>query len=261
MFFNNFFNKKKNSENTGGISEFARQLIEMLGCPCKHFTKGTDPAKVINAYDDAFAKREQGGYTPMIIAADVTLMENVDEYCTTAEELKANRDRLLNSPQLDVRKWFTERLSDLKNDMDDYWEETVGEVMCEPGDVSKSFSGFMDFGTPRRSEECILALIPTSEPWEVFAWLPFGGWNECPMPEEILWIAKYWYERCGAIPAVMTHDVLEFSARPIKDKNAAFGVALEQYAFCQDIVDQGVGTIGRLAGGLMQSSVWYFWWD
>ena len=256
-----FFNKKKEPENTGGISEYARQLIEMLDCPCKHFPKGTDPAKVVNAYDDAFAKREQGGYTPMIIAVDVMLMEDVDEYCTTAEELKANRDRLLSSPKFDVQKWFTERLSDLKNDMEDYWDETVGEVMSEPGDVSKTFSGFMDFGTPRRSEECILALIPTSEPWEVFAWLPFGGWNECPMPEEILWIAKYWYERYGVIPAVMTHDVLEFSAHPIKDKNAALGVALEQYAFCQDIVDQGIGTIGRLAGGLMQSSVWYFWWD
>lgn len=261
MFLNNFFNKKKDPENAGGISEYAQQLIDMLGCPCKHFPKGTDPAKVMNAYDDAFAKREQGGYTPMIIAVDVTLMEDVDEHCTTAEELKANREKLLNSPKIDAQKWFTERLSDLKNDMDDYWEETVGEVTCEPGDVSKSFSGFMDFGTPRRSEECILALIPTNEPWEVFAWLPFGGWNECPMPEEILWIAKYWYERYGVIPAVMTHDVLEFSARPIKDKNSALGVALEQYAFCQDIVDQGVGTIGRLAGGLMQSSVWYFWWD
>lgn len=256
-----FFNRKKKPENSGGISKFAQQLIDMLGCPCRHFPKGSDPAKVMNAYDDAFARREQGGYTPLIIAVDDTLLEVVEEFSKTPEELKANREKLLNSPQLDVQKWFAERLEEFKNDMGEYWNETVGEVECTPGDVSKVFSGFVDFGTPRRSEECILALIPTSEPWEVFAWLPFGGWNECPDPEEILWIAKYWYERYGVIPAVMTRDVLEFSARPIKDKNAALGVALEQYAFCSDIVDQGVGTIGRLAGGLMQSSVWYFWWD
>ncbi len=91
--------------------------------------------------------------------------------------------------------------------------------------------------------------------------MPFGGWNACPMPEEILWIAKYWYETRGAIPAVMTRDILEFSAAPIKDETDAMYLALEQYAFCADIVDQGVGTIGRLAGVLMQSSVWYFWWD
>lgn len=256
-----FFNKKKKPESAGGISKFMRQLIDLLGCPYTHFPKGTDPAKVINAYDDAFAKREQGGYTPLIIAADDTLLEVVEEVAKTPDELKANREKLLNSPQLDAQKWFTERLKCRKEDLGEYWDATVGEFECEPGDASKCFTGFMDFGTPRRSEECILALIPTSEPWEVFAWLPFGGWNECPMPEEILWIAKYWYERYGVIPAVMTRDILEFSARPIREKNAALGVALEQFAFCSDIVDQGVGTIGRLAGGLMESSVWYFWWD
>lgn len=256
-----FFNNKKKPENSGGISKFARQLMEMLDCPCKHFPKGSDPAKVMNAYDDAFAKREQGGYTPLIIAVDDTLLEAVEEIAKTPEEIKANREKLLNSPQIDAQKWFTERLRSWKDEMGEDWNGMVGEVECEPGDVSKGFSGFVDFGTPRRSEECILALIPTSEPWEVFAWLPFGGWNECPLPEEILWIAKYWYERYGVIPAVMTRDVLEFSARPIKDKSAALGVALEQFAFCQDIVFQGVETIGRLAGGLMQSSVWYFWWD
>ena len=256
-----FFNKKKKSENAGGMSDFARQLIDMLGCLCKHFPKGADPARVMNAYDDAFAKREMGGYTPLIIAVDDTLLEVVEEVAKTSDELKANREKLLNMPQLDAQKWFAERLKYRKDEMGEDWNETVGEIACEHGDVSKCFSGFMDFGTPRRSEECVLALIPTSEPWEVFAWLPFAGGSECPLPEEILWIAKYWYERYGVIPAVMTRDVLEFSARPIKDKNAALGVALEQFAFCSDIVDQGVGTIGRLAGGLIESSVWYFWWD
>ncbi len=82
------------------------------------------------------------------------------------------------------------------------------------------------------------------------------------MSEEILWIAKYWYETRGAIPAVMTRDTLEFSAAPIKDETSAMDLALEQYVFCGDIVDQGFDTtIGRLAGQLMQSSAWYFWWD
>ena len=38
-------------------------------------------------------------------------------------------------------------------------------------------------------------------------------------------------------------------------------LALEQYAYCNDIVDQGVETVGRLADGLMKSHNWYFWWD
>ncbi len=251
---------KKKPERSGGISKSAQRLIDMLDCPCVHFPKGSNPEKIINAYNDAFAKREIGGYTPLIIVIDETLIEVVEEFAKTPKELKENREKLLSSPQFDAQKWFTERLNCLKEDMGEYWEENVGEVACEPGDMMKTFSGIVSYGT-QKSEECVLAKIPVRDPWEVFAWLPFGGWNECPMPEEVLWIAKYWYERYGVIPAVMTRDILEFSARPIKDKNAALGAALEQYAFCQDIVDQGVGTIGRLAGGLMQSSVWYFWWD
>lgn len=246
-----------------GISEFARNLMKTLDCPCEHFPKGTDPQKILNAYDDAFAKREMGGYTPIIITVDDTLRYNfADNNCSTAELLKANHDKMLASPQIDAQKWFSEQLAYWKNEMGDTdWNETVGEITAEKGDVSKTFSGFLDFRTPGRSEECILAKIPTNEPWEIFAWLPFGGWNDCPMPEEIMWLSKYFYERYNAIPAVMTRDVLEFSAPPVKDKNTALGVALEQFAFCQDIVFQGVNTIGRLAGGLMQSSVWYFWWD
>ena len=40
-------------------------------------------------------------------------------------------------------------------------------------------------------------------------------------------------------------------------------VAVEQYGFCPDIVDQEQDdpTVGDLADVLWQSTVWYFWWD
>jgi hypothetical protein len=33
------------------------------------------------------------------------------------------------------------------------------------------------------------------------------------------------------------------------------------YEFCPDIVDQGVGTVARLAQELSKSRKLYFWWD
>ena len=47
----------------------------------------------------------------------------------------------------------------------------------------------------------------------------------------------------------------------VKSTDPTFNLALEQYAYCNDIVDQGVETIGRLADGLSKSFYWYFWWD
>jgi len=41
----------------------------------------------------------------------------------------------------------------------------------------------------------ILAKIPVKNPWELFAWLPFGNWNECPDTPELMAVAKYWFEQ------------------------------------------------------------------
>ncbi len=76
-------------------------------------------------------------------------------------------------------------------------------------------------------------------------------------------VAKYWFEQYGAVPAVMTHDELEFLLPvPVSEKEAV-DVAVELYGFCPDVIDQGPeeATVGALADVLRQSTVWYFWWD
>nr|WP_280518542.1 DUF4253 domain-containing protein [Lederbergia wuyishanensis] len=111
-------------------------------------------------------------------------------------------------------------------------------------------------------EKVILAKIPTDKPWEVAAWVRMGGINECPLPEQQVAIFKYWYEKYGAIPAVVTPDVWElFVENPPTTQKESESLAWEQFGFCGDIVWQGVGTVNALAGTLKNSSVWYFWWD
>jgi hypothetical protein len=34
-----------------------------------------------------------------------------------------------------------------------------------------------------------------------------------------------------------------------------------QYAYCNDIIDQGVGSYPALAAELMARDWWFFWWD
>jgi len=38
-------------------------------------------------------------------------------------------------------------------------------------------------------------------------------------------------------------------------------LAREQYAYCNDLVDQGTESVAALAAGLLDGTVWYFWWD
>ena len=94
--------------------------------------------------------------------------------------------------------------------------------------------------------------IRDRNPWEVFAYLPFGGWNECPDTPELMAVTKYWFEQYGARPAVITHDVLELTVPAPVPKERAMELAQEQYAFCPDVVDQGPPdtTVGMLADSL-----------
>ena len=108
-----------------------------------------------------------------------------------------------------------------------------------------------------------LAKIPVENPWEIFAYLPFGNWNECPDTPELMAAAKYWFEQHGAIPAAMSHDELEFLLPAPVPREKAIDAAKELYGFCPDVIDQGPedATVGALADVLRQSTVWYFWWD
>ena len=94
-------------------------------------------------------------------------------------------------------------------------------------------------------------------------YLPFGDWNECPGTQSLMAVAKYWFEQYGAVPAVMTHDELEFLLPTPVSQEKAMDAAVEQYGFCPDVIDQGPeeATVGALADVLRQSTVWYLWWD
>ena len=124
------------------------------------------------------------------------------------------------------------------------------------------FASYWDDGT-EMTHPLILAKIPVRNPWEVFAYLPFGNWNECPDTPQLMAAAKYWFEQYGAVPAAMSHDELEFDLPSPIPQEKAMELAAEQYGFCPDVIDQGAedATVGALADGLRQSTVWYFWWD
>ncbi|MDZ5649539.1 DUF4253 domain-containing protein [Nitrospirillum sp. BR 11828] len=107
-----------------------------------------------------------------------------------------------------------------------------------------------------------ILLIPTDQGWQVPAFLRWGGWNACPPPEAHVAALRFWHEKYGAELIVISNDTMELRVdRLPADKAEAWDLARDQYRYCPDIVDQGVGTVGALAGGLMQMRYWFFWWD
>ena len=60
----------------------------------------------------------------------------------------------------------------------------------------------------------------------------------------------------------MRHDLMELIvAQPPATRAAAERLALEQFLYCPDNVEQGARTLHNLAVSLWRAPSWYFWWD
>ena len=263
-------------EETKVPSALAQALMSYLDCECQYFPAMADDDPVMSAYRYAKRDGDHEGYIPVLIKVDETLWEclilnsdpdsdNADDYTFDADKVAEYRGKMLSTPVKDGRAVLEEligqRKAEAEEDDMDWAAEVLGKM--EGGGNNERFSGYWAYDGSNKTYPMILAKIPVKNPWEVFAYLPFGAWNDCPDTPELMAIAKYWFEQYHAVPAVITHDVLEFELPKPVPEDQAMKTAEEQYGFCPDIVDQGPenASVGWLADVLRKSTVWYFWWD
>ena len=262
-------------EDTLEPSEVAQAIMEYLDCECTYFPSMKDDDPIMAAYNYAKRDSAQEGFVPVLIKADdETLLEclvmnadpknDADIYEFDLKTVTEYRKKMLSAPVKDGKAVLEELIGQRKEEADDDdmdWEEEIlGEM--EGGDENDRFSSYWNDDT-EMTYPLILAKIPVKNPWEIFAYLPFGNWNDCPDTPQLMAAAKYWFEQYGAVPAAMSHDELEFLLPAPVPKEKAMEVAVELYGFCPDVIDQGPedATVGALADVLRQSTVWYFWWD
>ena len=260
-------------EDTLEPSEVAQAIMEYLDCECTYFPSMADDDPIMSAYSYAQRLGVREGFVPVLIKADdETLLEclvmnadpehDADCYEFDLKTVEEYRKKMLSAPVKDGKAILEELTGQRKEEAEDDdmdWEaEVLGEM--EGGYDNDRFSCYWDSDS-HMTYPLILAKIPVKNPWEIFAYLPFGNWNECPDTPDLMAVAKYWFEQHGAIPAAMSHDELEFELPTPISKERAMEVAVEQYGFCPDLDQNEDGSIGSLADVLWQSTVWYFWWD
>ena len=260
-------------EDTLEPSEVAHAIMEYLDCECTYFPSMADDDPIMSAYSYAQRLGVREGFVPVLIQADdETLLEclvmnadsehDADFYEFDLKTVTEYRKKVLSAPIKDGKAILEEltgqRKEEAEDDDLDWDEEVLGEM--EGGEPNDRFANYWNDDTGM-TYPLILAKIPVKNPWEIFAYLPFGNWNECPDTPDLMAVAKYWFEQHGAIPAAMSHDELEFELPTPISKERAMEVAVEQYGFCPDLDQNEDGSIGSLADVLWQSTVWYFWWD
>lgn len=210
------------------------------------------------ALDAWLARRRQGEGWPVILGEDDAVAEIVELAAPEEqpverileEAVRTNVDSLLQQWRQDA---------DDDHDFEDW--DVVGTWPEDHTPVHRLQVPY-DFATGKPLDRLTLATLPVAEGWQAAAVLGWGGWNACPMPAEHVAIHRSWADRYGAEVVCMTRDVVEMQvARPPTTRDAAMALADEQYAYCNDIVDQGTESISALAAELIDAPFWFFWWD
>lgn len=199
---------------------------------------------------------EETGFWPILLGGEEDIEEYTYDSWNSWDGGGQTPERVIEAGvQLDARIWVQERLTELGHGAPrGPWPEDV-----PPFDT---FTIPYDLHTWKPLPTVYIALVPTRHGWQAPAFLLYGGWNACPNPEQHVCMLKYWAETYGAEPVGMALSRVELRVnRPPTNRERALDLAQEQYAYCEDIVDQGTETLDVLAAGLLNGTSWYFWWD
>ena len=247
------------------MTDACAQITGYLNCDFEVFS-GEKSEKELQAYFAALqAKGKKSGFTPLFIIPDETLaeafelfLEDNDLEDSAKGMAEAVRETLSQSGEVMLKVFLAERDAEYKEMHEDI--DLLGSfIEAEPTDEIN-----LTDTDGELYPEIILAKIPAA-PHELAAWAPMGGFNSCPTPAEQVAVFRYWHEKYGAVPAVVSYDVWQLTLErpPLTDVDTE-ALAWEHFAFCYDIVMQApeeFASIRALASNLRGSTVWGFWWD
>ncbi|CZE51324.1 DUF4253 domain-containing protein [Campylobacter geochelonis] len=237
------------------MSEITDEMIKTIGCECEVFEAGLDDDMlVMKAYFKELELGKKRGFMPVILSVSDTLLEALQD-TLSLDSPKS----VLSAKMPNARAEFTRYFNEIKDN-----KEVIGKFKSSAESLNQPISIWNH--ETKLTKKLILAKIPVKNPWEIFAYLPFGGWNSCPDALTMMAVAKLWFEKYGAVPCAISSDELEFFVGenpPKLSKDELLRLACEHHFFCTDRVEQCSedGTIGSLAKELEGSTFWYFWWD
>lgn len=132
--------------------------------------------------------------------------------------------------------------------------------LSAPGSPGLTVANDVLSGRPLK--KVYIALVPTNDWTTVPVHLKWGNWNANPPPEYHVAALRSWRDRYGAELVGLTGDTMNLRvSRKPQSRDEALSLAREQYDYCNDIVNQGLGTLSNLAAYTLDSDWWYFWWD
>ena len=207
----------------------------------------------VNELTDIYLKEkdlgDKEGFTPVILQLDINLIENIEQNIDANLPMDVSFDNILAQAQADLKDVFA-------NGEPGEWEKFIGTDDGTEGECLDGIDG-VDFMWGR----FVMVRVPVTNPYDVFTCIPFGNWNDCPNASIHRAFAKQWHEQHGAVPCVITSDIIMYYVSQPVGKSHAFNLAMEHAAYCPDTPMQITFSVWDLAKQLERSTFWFCWWD
>ena len=288
-------------ENTGKetpivqeMSKQAKIMKSFLNCDCKYYPVNSEDNDIICGYLESLQSSKEVDFIPIIVDISNNLLNavimnavidsdddsesimdlgiredtNVEDFFKngtidfeTSEVIERYRKNMISKDFSNGKELLDEMIDNNREYFGGYeLERDELEVEDDPtADMDD-----LDFEEQiEKQGEILIAEIPVKNPWEIFVYIHFGGWNDCPGNEDIMAISKYWFEKYGAIPFAISHNTLEYIVEKPVDDEDKIRFTEEFYAFCPDSVDKYMESfnIDKLAKKIYKNKLWNFQWN
>ena len=255
-FKNNTISEEEESLVEESRKEDVEKFKKVIDCPYRYYdTVSSD--KLLKDYNESLERGKIEGFIPIIIDVNDTLLMDIEFNHKYIERIRTMRKELIdNASSYEGKRWLDETLKEYQEDSEHYQK-----ILGIPSDKGYEIQKLV-----LEEKYVLLAEVPVSEPWQLFAWFPFSYYNDCPDNKTLANVGKYWFEQYGAVPAFIEHNMLWMTVpRPVSDAQS-LNLAKEQYAFCPNrfevsYIQTILQTIHALADSLRKSTVWKFRWE
>jgi len=198
------------NESKARMLENANKLVTDLNCEYEILENAKNINFIMEKYNELLSIGKASGFTPVIIIPCDVLNETLE---FSKEDNVTRDDILAKAKEIDgrafiMKKHFSDYAPDNSSE-DEFFKKLESEAQIKSGNVSSPTSKFISltsYDSNAPYPVLLIAKIPTLNPWEVAAWIPMGGFNDCPSPAEQVTVFKYWYEQYGAYPATVTYS-------------------------------------------------------
>lgn len=194
-----------------------------------------DFAAVAERYIELYSQSEQTGMVPVIVLPDTELAANV---YSNLDLLEYSDDGFENAPKelvsfgiKDIRSGAEDTdgricLAELSSSREPYFDITQFAVSAKPAPELDDVMLLPE----TEARIALILLFPTDTPWDILCSVPPGGWNECPGAFAFAAIARYWYDECGAVPALISSRCVQFRCDCELGDDYAVELATELYS-------------------------------